>query len=164
MGDLNEYIHSEQMQKFCSEAGIKITEGGYPPLHFGYKSNHCFLCVKFSLEYIFGSIEHPLQCPMARNVQVGDLKGQRRYKTHVRRYLRKYKIKGRLIKLLASMSNTPTPDFIQEYERIESIRARACRVGVHKCKKLHVSGVSSHPEVKQAQLELWLIDLLIKTQ
>eukprot|EP00957_Ditylum_brightwellii_P142713 10874147-Ditylum_brightwellii.AAC.1 len=60
IGDLNEYIHLEQMQKFCSETGIKITEGGYFPLHFGYKSDHRLLWVKFLLEYILGSIEHPL--------------------------------------------------------------------------------------------------------
>eukprot|EP00957_Ditylum_brightwellii_P055774 4226618-Ditylum_brightwellii.AAC.1 len=140
----------EAIDGIWGTAGIKITEGGYLPLCFGYKSDHHLIWGKFSIEYTFGSIDYPLQCPTTRNVWVGDLKGQRKYRTHVSRYLRKHKIKEILIKLLTSRSNIPTSEFIQEYERIESIRARACRIGVQKYRKLYVSGVSSHPEVKNS--------------
>eukprot|EP00957_Ditylum_brightwellii_P205732 15345146-Ditylum_brightwellii.AAC.1 len=57
--------------------GVKITEGGYLPLHQGYRSNHRLLWIKLCLEYTFGTIEHPMRRPAARNLRTDDKRGQR---------------------------------------------------------------------------------------
>eukprot|EP00957_Ditylum_brightwellii_P044947 3409387-Ditylum_brightwellii.AAC.1 len=52
--------------------GVKIVEGGYLPLHKGYRSIHILLWIKVYLEYTFGTIEHPMRRPTAKNLRTED--------------------------------------------------------------------------------------------
>eukprot|EP00957_Ditylum_brightwellii_P078207 5946436-Ditylum_brightwellii.AAC.1 len=50
---------------------------------------------------------------------------------------------------------------MREYEELDCLRTKARKRGERGCKRLYVSGVESHPEVKKVQLGLRLVDSLI---
>ena len=66
--------------------------------------------------------------------------------------------------LTQHMTFPPTKDQTQEFESIDNIRTKARKQGLVNCKKIYVSGIVSHPEIKKVRLKIRLIDNIISRQ
>eukprot|EP00957_Ditylum_brightwellii_P118540 9040170-Ditylum_brightwellii.AAC.1 len=62
------------------------------------------------------------------------------------------------------MTFPPTKDQIQEFESINNTRTKARKQGLINCKKIYVSGIVSHPEIKKVRLKIRLTDNIISRQ
>eukprot|EP00957_Ditylum_brightwellii_P079841 6071824-Ditylum_brightwellii.AAC.1 len=57
----------------------------------------------------------------------------------------------------------PAPqDKIKEYEKLNKLRMEGRKLALRKCRKVYISNVDSHPDIKRSKLRIRLIKLLIQ--
>eukprot|EP00957_Ditylum_brightwellii_P108606 8283648-Ditylum_brightwellii.AAC.1 len=91
-----------------------------------------------------------------------DIQGQKRYNTTVKKVLQRYNMGEKMEHLAATISSPPTKKQIEDLKAIEKVREKGMKKGERKCKKIYVSRVAFHSELKKAKLKICLLDLLIK--
>eukprot|EP00957_Ditylum_brightwellii_P000289 22737-Ditylum_brightwellii.AAC.1 len=100
----------------------------------------------------------------APDLRMDDTKGQREYNKKVRKTLKQHNIRERMEQLSQHMTFPPTKDQVQEFNSIDNTRTEARKQGLINCKKIYVSGIVPHPEIKKVQLEIRLLDNIISRQ
>lgn len=141
--------------------GISIIAGGYLPFHFGPKSDHRMLWIKLTHQVAFGGSQPPFRAPSARKLHLRHPRGQKRYITYLKQFLRKHKVLERFRALASRRSCPPAPDTTREYEALDRTLMNGRRAANARTRCLHMSGVQSSRAIKLAQLRLRLAILLI---
>eukprot|EP00957_Ditylum_brightwellii_P033796 2561464-Ditylum_brightwellii.AAC.1 len=64
--------------------------------------------------------------------------------------------------LTTNMTFPAPQDKIKEYKKLDKLRMEVKKLALRKCRKVYVSKVDSHPDIKRSKLRIRLIELLIQ--
>lgn len=141
--------------------GISIHSGGYLPFHHILKSDHRLLWIRISRAHALGSVVPPMRRPAVRDLRLKDRRGVRIFNRTSKKIRRQHDINQRLATIMENISFPASEESIREYEAIDKIVMAARKAGVRKARKVYRSGVISHPDIKEAQLRVRMIDLIL---
>jgi hypothetical protein len=79
-----------------------------------------------------------------------------------KQFLKRHCVVERMRELTTNMTFPAPQDKIKEYEKLDKLRMEGRKLALRKCRKVYVSKVDSHPDIKRSKLRIRLIELLIQ--
>eukprot|EP00957_Ditylum_brightwellii_P050687 3842710-Ditylum_brightwellii.AAC.1 len=161
MGDFNKYIHKNSMVQFFAKlrmrelimerhgkgpattisnqsgeavdgiqgtAGIKLTGGGYLPFYYDTQN-------------------HQWEDPKPEFV-MKDKRTRSRYNYINKQFLKRHCAVERMRERTTNMTFPAPQDKIKEYKKLDKLRMEGRKLALRKCRKVYVSKVDSHPDIK----------------
>ena len=144
--------------------GINISTGGYLPFHNGPKSDHRILWIKVPMITAFGGYSPPTRVPAERRLRLHHPRIQNKYTKSLKQHLRHHNILERLQHLNSNHSVPLTHEQTTEYEDIDNTIMKGRRMANEKCRRIYLSAVHTSKKIKNAQLRLRFVSLLLESR
>ena len=142
--------------------GLSVAGCGLRGFERGMGGDHKHLWMDISFISAFGSNVPDVVRPPARRLKLRDPRTVQRYLAALKSFMKRHKLRQRVLKLEEDAEFPPSAESRQEYERLDTLRIQAIRYADRRCRKLCMGKVPWSPELKSRRDKIRLLRALIK--
>ena len=141
---------------------LKVDRCGMLDFDEGIPSDHRPLWLDISLKELFDKSQPSNPISNSRRLNLQDPRTVSKYKTTLQKYLRKHKVKEKVIALKNTVTIPMSQEHIIQFEKLDTIRLEGIRHAEKKCRKLKMGKVPWSPELSKARKEIEYWNMLLR--